>query len=79
MPSKLSKWGNSLGVRVPSHIAERAGLQCGDQLYIRLLDSGDIMVRAVRPGASPPGYAVPNGGETNPAAESSDDGSWDAW
>ena len=54
MPSKLSKWGNSLGVRVPSHIAERAGLQCGDQLYIRLLDSGDILIRLARltPGAA---------------------------
>lgn len=55
MPSKLSKWGNSLGVRVPSHIAERAGLQCGDQLYIRLLDSGDILVRAASSGRGPTG------------------------
>lgn len=79
MPSKLSKWGNSLGVRVPSHIAERAGLQCGDQLYIRLLDSGDILVRAARPGAVPPGYAVPNGDASNLSDKSSDDGSWDVW
>ena len=79
MPSKLSKWGNSLGVRVPSHIAERAGLQCGDQLYIRLLDSGDILVRAARPGAGPPGYAVPNGSAPIPEAKTSDDGSWDVW
>lgn len=79
MPSKLSKWGNSLGVRVPSHIAERAGLQCGDQLYIRLLDSGDILVRAARPGAVSPCYAVPNGSATTLEAKSSDDGSWDVW
>ena len=79
MPSKLSKWGNSLGIRVPSHIAERAGLQCGDQLYIRLLDSGDILVRAARPGAIPPGYVVPNGGAPTAVAESSDSGSWDTW
>ena len=79
MPSKLSKWGNSLGVRVPSHIAERAGLQCGDQLYIRLLDSGDILVRAVRPGAIPPGYAVSNGSAPTTEVKTSDDGSWDVW
>lgn len=79
MPSKLSKWGNSLGVRVPSHIAERAGLQCGDQLYIRLLDSGEILLRAARPDASPSGYAVPNGGAPTPVTKSSDDGSWDVW
>ena len=44
MPSKLSKWGNSLGVRLPSYIAERTGLRNGDYLYIKLMDSGDIVI-----------------------------------
>lgn len=48
MPSKLCKWGNSLGLRLPQHIAERASLRSGDYLYVRLMDSGDIVIRPVK-------------------------------
>lgn len=58
MPTRLTKWGNSLGLRVPKSVAECANLQAGDQMYIRLLDSGDILVRAVKPRAAAEGYAV---------------------
>jgi len=58
MPSKLSKWGNSLGVRLPSYIAERAGLRNGDYLYIKLMDSGDIVIRPVKQTDVHPGYAT---------------------
>ena len=51
MPTKLCRWGNSLGLRIPRTIADVARLKAGDQLVIRLLDSGDILVRAANPNA----------------------------
>ena len=41
---KLSRWGNSLGVRIPTHVAQRAAMQEGDEIYIRLLDSGEVLM-----------------------------------
>ena len=63
MPSKLCKWGNSLGVRLPQYVVERTGVRPGDYLFIRLNDAGDIVIRACKardipagfvPGSSPP-------------------------
>ncbi len=56
MPSKLCKWGNSLGVRLPQYIAERAGLAAGDYLYIGIRDNGDIVIRPVKQKEIPKGY-----------------------
>ena len=56
MPSKLCKWGNSLGVRLPQYIAERTGLRSGDYLYILLTDAGDIVIRPVHARDVPDGY-----------------------
>lgn len=58
MASKLCKWGHSLGLRVPQHIVERASLRAGDYLYIRLMDSGDIVIRAVNEREVHAGYAT---------------------
>ena len=58
MPSKLCKWGNSLGVRLPQHIAERTGLVAGDYLYITLMDNGEIVIRPVKAREIPAGYVV---------------------
>lgn len=69
MPTKLSRWGNSLGLRVSSHIVETAGLKVGDLMYIRILDSGDILVRAVKPRDVHAGYAVDDGEPREPARE----------
>lgn len=44
----LSRWGNSLGLRLPKYVTERAALQAGDQVHVRLLDSGEILVRIAR-------------------------------
>ena len=41
----LSRWGNSLGLRLPKYVTERAALQSGDHVHVRLLDSGEILVR----------------------------------
>ena len=48
MSTKLSKWGNSLGVRLPKYVVERTGLAPGDYLFIRLTDAGDIVIRPVK-------------------------------
>lgn len=58
MAIRLCKWGHSLGFRVPKHIAERASLRAGDYLYIRLMDSGDIVIRPVNEREVHPGYAT---------------------
>lgn len=53
MSTRLSRWGNSLGLRIPYHIAQVASLKAGDQMYVRLLDSGDILVSPVDKGNHP--------------------------
>ena len=45
---KISKWGNSLGVRILAHIAERAALQTYDECVLRLLDSGEVLMPIAR-------------------------------
>ena len=45
---KLTRWGNSIGIRIPAHVLGAAGLKSGDHVYVRLLDSGDIRVRPVK-------------------------------
>ena len=60
MPTKLCRWGNSLGLRVPQHIAERASLRAGDYVYVRLMDSGDIVIRPVSARDIPVGYMPDN-------------------
>lgn len=42
---KLTRWGNSWGIRIPLVIAKSAGLSPGDYLSIRLMDSGDLRLR----------------------------------
>lgn len=39
----VSKWGNSLGIRVPVMIAESMGLQAGDLITFELKDGGMFM------------------------------------
>ena len=39
----ISKWGNSLGIRVPVMITEALGLQAGDQVAFELKDGGMFM------------------------------------
>ena len=46
MPSKVTKWGNSLGVRIPKILAERAGL--GEGALVDLcIEDGRIVIRSV--------------------------------
>ena len=64
MPTKLCKWGNSLGLRLPAYLVECTGVRPGDYLYVRLMDSGDIVIRPVKERDIHPGY-VP---DDSPAA-----------
>ena len=48
MPTKLCRWGNSLGLRVSSYIVDCAHLKAGDLMEVRLLDNGDVLVRPVK-------------------------------
>lgn len=54
---RLTRWGNSTGLRLPASVMEAAGLESGDYVYVRLLDTGDIRVRPVK-NAQPAGQAV---------------------
>jgi antitoxin component of MazEF toxin-antitoxin module len=36
MSTKVAKWGNSLGVRLPRHVAQMLGLNAGDTVFIRV-------------------------------------------
>jgi antitoxin MazE len=39
---KISKWGNSLAVRIPTDVASRLGLKEGDEVDFRASDSNGI-------------------------------------
>lgn len=58
MPTKLCKWGNSLGLRLPQYVIERTGLRPGDYLFVRLNDAGDIVIRPVKEREIHAGYAA---------------------
>lgn len=45
---KLTRWGNSCGLRIPNVLMKSAGLKPGDLVSVRLMDSGDLRVRPVK-------------------------------
>ena len=42
--TKICKWGNSLGLRLPKETTANAGLLAGTRVRVRLLDNGSIIV-----------------------------------
>lgn len=46
--SKISKWGNSLAVRIPLPIAKQAGFGEGDCVALALDRNGGIVLRPAR-------------------------------
>jgi antitoxin MazE len=46
--SRISKWGNSLAVRIPLATAKQAGLGEGDSVTIALDRNGGIVLRPAR-------------------------------
>ena len=45
----VSKWGNSLAVRIPHAIAKQASLRQGDCVALALDSDGTIVMRSTRP------------------------------
>lgn len=41
---RVSKWGNSLAVRIPADVARQLGLKEGDQVEICALDAGQLAI-----------------------------------
>ena len=46
--SKISLWGHSAGLRIPSAVLRCAGMRIGDEVHVRSLECGDILVRAAK-------------------------------
>jgi antitoxin MazE len=44
----ISKWGNSLAVRIPAELLRHTGLSEGDQVQVSLTVDGGISLRAAR-------------------------------
>ena len=44
---KLTRWGNSTGLRLPTNVLEATGLKPGSYVSVRVLDSGDIRLRPI--------------------------------
>lgn len=53
MPVRINLWGHSAGLRIPRAVMDVAGLQIGDEVRIRALDSGDVLVTPVKAGDVP--------------------------
>lgn len=47
MSTQLAKWGNSLAVRIPAGLAERARLEEGDRVELSVAEDGALVIRAV--------------------------------
>jgi antitoxin MazE len=45
--SKIQRWGNSLGMRIPKVLAEQAGVEAGSEVDLSVED-GDLIVRPAR-------------------------------
>jgi len=45
MSVTLAKWGNAIGVRIPSYLIKRADLHPGDTVDVKLLESGEILLK----------------------------------
>jgi antitoxin MazE len=48
MHGQISRWGNSLGVRIPKEIANRVGLSDGAQIEIEER-GGEVVISRVKP------------------------------
>lgn len=48
MQTKVQRWGNSLGLRIPKSFAEEAGVEAGSTVDIAV-EGGDLVVRPIRP------------------------------
>ena len=47
MQTKVQKWGNSLGLRIPKSFAEQAGVEAGSEVDLSV-EAGELIVRPRR-------------------------------
>ena len=47
MQTRIQKWGNSLGLRIPKAFAEQAGVGAGSEVDLSLED-GELIIRPTR-------------------------------
>jgi len=47
MVTKIQRWGNSLGLRIPKSFAEEASVEAGSLVDISV-EGGDLVIRPVR-------------------------------
>ena len=47
MRTKIQKWGNSLGLRIPRSLAEEAGVGAGSEVDLSI-QSGDLIVKPAK-------------------------------
>ena len=45
MKTQLSRWGNSLAVRIPKHVASAAKWKAGDAIELEVEDSGAVKLQ----------------------------------
>lgn len=45
MLATVSRWGNSLGIRIPASLAEASGIVEGDKVELRRTLNGDIILQ----------------------------------
>ncbi len=58
MRSRISKWGNSLGVRIPRSFAEEAGLRDGTLVEVTVEDGRVVIEQSLQSGSvAGPGHA----------------------
>lgn len=50
--SQLSKWGNSLAIRIPKELAEKASFHDGDVLVLEVEDVGRLSLKTENPPAT---------------------------
>lgn len=47
MQTRIQKWGNSLGLRIPKVLAEQSGVEAGSEVDLSI-EEGDLVVRLRR-------------------------------
>jgi antitoxin MazE len=47
MPTKIQRWGNSQGLRIPKEVLAEAHIEVGDEVEVRAVD-GKLVVTPVR-------------------------------
>ncbi|HMU60468.1 MAG TPA: AbrB/MazE/SpoVT family DNA-binding domain-containing protein [Gemmatimonadales bacterium] len=48
MRSRISRWGNSLGVRLPKAFVEELGISAGEEVELTVRDGGIVLTKVAR-------------------------------